>query len=56
LFQEVLDRERLFFVIGYLNDICTKLNFDLTECANLAWNEIKDRKGETINGNFIKNN
>ena len=32
------------------------LNLDLTECANLAWNEIKDRKGNTINGTFIKNN
>lgn len=31
------------------------LNLDLTECANLAWNEIKDRKGNTINGVFIKN-
>ena len=31
-----------------------ELNLDLTECANLAWNEIKDRKGNTVNGTFIK--
>jgi NTP pyrophosphatase (non-canonical NTP hydrolase) len=27
----------------------------LKECLNLAWNEIKDRKGKTVNGTFIKN-
>lgn len=26
----------------------------LLECANLAWNEIKDRKGHTANGVFIR--
>jgi hypothetical protein len=31
------------------------LNLDITECANIAWNEIKDRKGKTVNGTFIKN-
>ena len=39
----------------WLNDLCLSLNLDLTECANLAWNEIKDRKGKTVNGTFIKN-
>ena len=56
LFDNILDSNRLYFSLAYLNDICTKLNLDLTECANLAWNEIKDRKGTTINGTFIKNN
>lgn len=42
--------------ISSLNEICLRLNLNLTECANLAWNEIKDRKGNTINGVFIKNN
>ena len=27
-----------------------------TKCANIAWDEIKDRKGNTIDGVFIKNN
>jgi NTP pyrophosphatase (non-canonical NTP hydrolase) len=27
---------------------------DLLACLNLAYNEIKDRKGQTINGTFIK--
>lgn len=39
----------------WLYAICHKSNLDLTECANIAWNEIKDRKGSTINGTFIKN-
>ena len=56
LFDNIINPKRLYFSLAYLNDICIKLNMDLTECANLAWNEIKDRKGNTINGVFIKNN
>ena len=56
LFDNIINPKRIYFSIAYLNDICTKLNMDLTECANLAWNEIKDRKGNTIDGVFIKNN
>ena len=56
LFDNIINSKRIYFSISYLNDICTKLNLDLTECANLAWNEIKDRKGNTIDGTFIKNN
>ena len=55
LFDNILNSNRLYFSLAYLNDICTKLDLDLTECANLAWDEIKDRKGQTIDGNFIKN-
>ena len=56
LFDNIINPKRLYFSLAYLNDICTKLNLDLTECANLAWNEIKDRTGKTIDGVFIKNN
>lgn len=34
---------------------CIKLKLDLLECVNLAYNEIKDRTGKTVNGTFIKN-
>ena len=54
LFDNIINPKRIYFSLGYLNDICIKLNMDLTECANLAWNEIKDRKGNTIDGTFIK--
>lgn len=40
--------------LGGLNEICKILNLDLIECANIAWDEIKDRKGETVDGTFIK--
>lgn len=55
LFDNIINSKRTYFSLAYLSDICTKLDFNLTECANLAWNEIKDRKGNTINGVFIKN-
>ena len=44
-------------VIGELNslyDVSKLLGLDLTECANIAWNEIKDRTGKTVDGTFIK--
>lgn len=37
-----------------LEDVCKKLNLDIIECVNLAYNEIKDRKGTLVNGSFIK--
>lgn len=61
--EELLNSERLMTLIYYhdcegfnqLHYLCLELNLDLIECANLAWNEIKDRTGKTINGTFIKN-
>ena len=45
------------FLLGYkfLKLLCNRLNLDLVDCCNLAWNEIKNRKGKTIDGTFIKN-
>ena len=40
--------------ICYLSNLSLNLKLDLTECANIAWNEIKNRTGNTINGTFIK--
>ena len=31
-----------------------QLGLEPTECLESAWNEIKDRKGKTVNGTFIK--
>ena len=36
-------------------EICKRLDMDIVECVSSAWNEIKDRKGKTSNGVFIKN-
>lgn len=30
------------------------LNMDLSECVAMAYNEIKDRTGKTVNGSFVK--
>ena len=30
------------------------LNLDLSECINMAYHEIRDRKGKVIEGSFVK--
>lgn len=40
----------------FLGDVANYYSLDLTECLNLAWEKIKNRKGETKNGTFIKEN
>lgn len=32
-----------------------QLGLEPNACLEAAWNEIKDRKGQTVNGTFIKN-
>lgn len=34
--------------------LAKQLGLDPTECLESAWNEIKDRKGKTVDGTFIK--
>ena len=34
--------------------LCDQLNLDPIECLDRAYNKIKDRKGKTINGTFVK--
>ena len=34
--------------------LCQQLGLDLKECLEIAYNEIKDRKGKIINGTFVK--
>lgn len=34
--------------------LAEQLNYDLVECLNLAYEEIKDREGKTVNGVFLK--
>ena len=34
--------------------MCAQLNIDIDECRELAWNEIKDRKGRMVDGVFVK--
>lgn len=41
-------------LIGMLEETAKTHNTDLTTCVQLAYDEIKDRKGKTIDGKFIK--
>ena len=34
--------------------LANQLGYDIEDCLEVAYNEIKNRKGETINGTFIK--
>ena len=38
-----------------LTILARQMNFSLLECTNTAFNEIKNRKGKTENGTFIRN-
>jgi NTP pyrophosphatase (non-canonical NTP hydrolase) len=40
---------------NWLVSLSIKLGYSFEECLNLAWDEIKDRTGKTINGSFVKN-
>ena len=40
--------------IGYLKSISNILGYDFDECFELAYQEIKDRKGRWIDGSFVK--
>ena len=34
--------------------MCAQLGIDVDECREIAWNEIKDRKGKMVDGIFEK--
>ena len=44
----------LSFSIDSLKSISTALGYDIEECFELAYQEIKDRKGRWIDGTFVK--
>ena len=39
---------------GVFLELCKRLNLNILDCVSSAWNEIKDRKGRTENGVFLK--
>lgn len=41
-------------VIVVLTVLSLQLDLDITECVNLTYEEIKDRKGKLVNGVFVK--
>lgn len=44
----------LLRIVSYLKAIAHKLGYDFADCFELAYNEIKDRKGKWIDGTFVK--
>lgn len=50
--DEVIDGIGDIFVTVII--LSKQLGLDPTKCLEHAWNEIKDRKGKTVNGTFIK--
>lgn len=44
----------LLRIVSYLKAIAHKLDYDFADCFELAYNEIKDRKGKWIDGSFVK--
>lgn len=44
----------LLRIVSYLKAIAHKLGYDFVDCFELAYNEIKDRKGRWIDGTFVK--
>lgn len=55
-----LHNERAFYSYGYsmgvsyLSSIAIHFGYTLEECVQIAYNDIKDRKGKMVNGVFIK--
>ena len=41
-------------IISHLKSISHKLGYDFADCFELAYNEIKDRKGRWVEGSFVK--
>jgi hypothetical protein len=34
--------------------MCAQLRLDIDECREIAWEQIKDRKGKMVDGVFVK--
>ena len=49
-----ITRSYLKRTIGWLKSLSTALGYDFEECFELAYQEIKDRKGKWIDGTFVK--
>lgn len=47
-------RHNLVRAVAYLKSISKALDYDFTDCFELAYNEIKDRKGRWVDGSFVK--
>lgn len=51
---ENFNGEKLIYSVKVLMSICENSGYTLEECVQIAYNDIKDRKGVMSNGVFIK--
>lgn len=47
-------KHNLVRAMAYLKSISKAFDYDFTDCFELAYNEIKDRKGRWVEGSFVK--
>ncbi|UYD72178.1 DNA-binding protein [Staphylococcus phage LJT-1] len=47
-------RDSVGDIFVVLTVLCLQLDIDIEECIDMAYDEIKDRKGKLINGVFVK--
>ena len=47
-------KHNLMHAVAYLKSISKALDYEFTDCFELAYNEIKDRKGKWVDGSFVK--
>ncbi|WKK68308.1 MazG-like family protein [Brochothrix thermosphacta] len=52
--NDALTKDAVGDIVVVLTVLCTQLNISVEECIQIAYDEIKDRKGKMINGVFIK--
>jgi NTP pyrophosphatase (non-canonical NTP hydrolase) len=50
------NRGRFADALILLSDFSVSLGYDLSYCVNIAYHDIKDRKGKLVGGSFIKEN
>lgn len=53
-FAKEVRKSSLIRTVIWLKSISNALGYDFYECFELAYNEIKDRKGRWIDGTFVK--
>lgn len=54
LFQSLYEFDSFRALLGTIN-LATRQGLVFEDCLNSAWQVIKNRKGKTVNGTFIKN-
>ncbi|ANZ98129.1 hypothetical protein BFC20_10645 [Brochothrix thermosphacta] len=52
--NDALTKDAVGDIVVVLTVLCTQLNISVEECIQIAYDEIKDRKGKMVNGVFIK--